>query len=93
MSLSTSELWVRLARHETGLSPPVKYFTDHSKVVLLLWIICYFYLVLLCFSARLFINVLWLPAGKGLTSWLSIVMSNCEVVTILLISWVDCIDS
>ena len=25
---------------ETGLSPPVKYFTDHSKEVLLLWIMC-----------------------------------------------------
>ena len=36
---------------------------------------------LLCFRARLFINVFWLPAGKGLTSWLSFVMSNCEVVT------------
>ena len=32
-------LSVRLARRETGLSPPVKYFTDHSKAVLLLWII------------------------------------------------------
>ena len=25
-------------RRETGLSPPVKYFTDRSKAVLLLWI-------------------------------------------------------
>ena len=38
-------------------------------------------LVLLCFHARLFIDVLWSPAGKGLTSRLSFVMSNCEVVT------------
>ena len=29
---------------------------------------------------RLFIVVLWSPAGKGLTSLLSFVMSNCEVV-------------
>ena len=29
---------------------------------------------------RLFINALWSPAGKGLTSWLSFVMSNCEDV-------------
>ena len=28
---------------------------------------------------RLFIDALWSPAGKGLTSWLSFVMSNCEV--------------
>ena len=36
---------------------------------------------LLCFRARLFINALLPPAGKGLTSWLSFVMSNCEFVT------------
>ena len=32
---------------------------------------------LLCFRARLFINVLWSPAGKDLASWFSFVMSNC----------------
>ena len=37
-------------------------------------------LILLCFRARLFIDVLWSPAGKGPTSWLSYVMSGCEVV-------------
>ena len=36
---------------------------------------------LLCFHARLFIDALWSSAGLGLTSWLSVVMSNCEVVT------------
>ena len=36
---------------------------------------------LLCLCARLFIFALWSPAGKGLTSWLSFVMSNCEFVT------------
>ena len=30
-TLPTSELRVRLARHETGSTPPVKYFTDHFK--------------------------------------------------------------
>ena len=30
---------------------------------------------------RLFIDALWSPAGKGLISWLSFVMPNCEVVT------------
>ena len=43
---------------------------------------------LLCFRARLFIDALWSPARKGLTSWLSFVMSNCEVVTFPLVSWV-----
>ena len=67
-------------------SIPVKYFTDRSKVVVLL---CYFCLVLLCFHARLFVDALWSPAGKGLTSWLSFVMSICDV-TFPLVSWVRC---
>ena len=33
---------------------------------------------------------LWSPAGKGLTSWLSLVVSNCEFVTFPLVSWVRC---
>ena len=49
--------------------------------------LCYFCLVLLCFHARLFVDALWSPAGKGLTSWLSFVMSNCDVVTFSLVSW------
>ena len=43
-----------------------------------------------CLRACLFIGTLWSPAGKGLASWLSFVMSNCEVVTFLLVSWVRC---
>ena len=43
--------------------------------------LCYFCLVLFCVHARLFVNDLWSPVGKGLTSWLSFVMSNCHVVT------------
>ena len=46
--------------------------------------------VLLCFRARLFIVALWSPAGKGLTSWLSFVMSYCEFVTFPSVSWVRC---
>ena len=40
--------------------------------------------------ARLFICALLPPAGKGLTSWLSFVVSNCEIVTFPLVSWVRC---
>ena len=47
-------------------------------------------LLFLCFRALLFINALWLPAGKGLTSWLSLMMSYCEFVTFPLVSWVKC---
>ena len=75
------------------LSPPVKYFTNHSNVVLLLWIFYVFFfsvLCLLCLCVRLFICALWLPAEKGLTSWRSFVVSNCEFVTFSLVSWVRC---
>ena len=62
-----------------------------SKAVLLLWIIYVIsVLSVICFRARLFIDALWSPAGKGLTSWLSFVMSNCDVVTLPTVSWVGC---
>ena len=38
-------------------------------------------LCLLCLCVRLFICALWSPAGKGLTSWVSFVVSNCDFVT------------
>ena len=67
-------------RRETGLSPPVKYFTDRSKAVLLLWILYVFFCLvcLLCLCVHLFICALWSPAGKGLAFWLSFVVPNCE---------------
>ena len=40
MCLDPSELRVKLARRETGLSPPVK-CTDRSKAILLLWMFIY----------------------------------------------------
>ena len=47
--------------------------------------------------ARLFICALCSPAGKGLTSWLSFVVSNCEFVTTPLYPGsgviLDCTDS
>ena len=50
----------------------------------------YVCLVLLCCHVRLFVDALLSPAGKGLTSWLSFVMSNCDVVTFPLVSWARC---
>ena len=38
-------------------------------------------LCLLYLCTRLFICALWSPAGKGLTSWLSFVVSNCKFIT------------
>ena len=43
-------------------------------------------LCLLCLFVRLFICALLSPAGKGLTSWLSFVVSNYEFVTFPLVS-------
>ena len=45
------------------------------------------FLVLLRFHARLLMPCG--PAGKGRTSWLLFVMSNCDV-TFPLVSWVRC---
>ena len=51
--------------------------------------LCFSVLCMLCLCARLFICALWSPAGKGLTSWLSFVVSNCEFVTFPLVSLVS----
>ena len=51
---------------DTFLVPRRCFFVDH---------LCYFCLVLLCL---LFIDALWSPAGKGLTSWLLFVISNSK---------------
>ena len=53
-------------------------------------LLCLFCLVFAMLCALLFICALWSPAGKGLTSCLSFVVSNCEFVTFLLVSWVRC---
>ena len=42
-----------------------------------LFYLCLVFIMLSC----LFIATLWSPAGKGLTSWLSFVMSICVFVT------------
>ena len=51
----------------------------------MLFLSCFFML-----HARLIVGVLWSPAWKGLTSWFSFVISNCDVVTFPLVSWVGC---
>ena len=54
------------------------------------YLLCCFCLFLLCFRACLFVDALWSPAWRGLGSWLSFVMSNCEVVTFPWVTWVRC---
>ena len=93
-----SELRVRLA--------PLNRFKPSSKIFY--WpfqggtpfvdLLCFCsVLCLLCLCARLFICALWSPAGKGLTSWLSFVVS---AVSLSLSHWypgsgvvLDCIHS
>ena len=69
-----------------------------NKLLLYVDLLCFCsVLCLLCLCARLFICALWSPAGKGLTSWLSFVVST---VSLSLSHWypgsgvlLDCIDS
>ena len=73
------------------IPPNTKRTNDMVDMVLLLWIFYAFSVFcLLCLCTRLFICALWSPAGKGVTSWLSFVVSYCESVTFLLVSWVRC---
>ena len=48
----------------------------------------FFFLSCVCyaFCVRLFICDLWSPAGKGLTSWCSFVVYNCEFITFPLVA-------
>ena len=64
------------------------YFVDLLWVFSILW--------LLCLCARLFICALWAPAGKGLTSWLSSVvsavslsLSHCYPGSGVVFDWID----
>ena len=45
---------------------------------------------MLCLCTRLFNFCLVATAGKWLTSWLSLVVFNCEFVTFPLVYWVRC---
>ena len=98
MSWSTSELRVRLALlNRFKPSSKIFYwpFQGGTSFVDLLCFCSVLCLLWLC--ARLFICALWSPAGKGLTSWLSFVVST---VSLSLSHWypgsdvvLDCIDS
>ena len=74
---------------EAGSSPPVFFFTDRSKAVLLVDHLCFLCLVFLILS-RLFIAALWSHAGKGLTSWLLLVMFIVFFLLSHMVSWVRC---
>ena len=48
----------------------------------MLFLSCFLY----AFMHLMCVDALWSPAGKGLTYWLSFVMSYCDVVTFPLVS-------
>ena len=52
--------------------------------------LCYFCLVFVMLSCTSVYWCLVVTCWKRLTSWLSFVMSNCEVVTFSLVLWVCC---
>ena len=78
---------------------PMIYTMDHPKFIVLYQkeesisakrVFVYVFLSCVCYA---FVRVcllcaLWSPAGKGLTSWLLFVVSNCEFVTFPLVSLV-----
>ena len=81
-----------------GLSPPVKKILTVPRQHFFCGSFMFFFLSCVCYAfLHVFICALWSPAGKGLTSLLSFVMSNCEFVTFPFVSWsgvvLDCIDS
>ena len=99
VSWSTFEFRVRFARRKTGLSPPVKYFTDCSKAVNLLWIFFMFFLSCVCYA---FVRVcLYVPCGRLLgKGWPLDSRLLCLTVSLSLSHWypgsgvvLDCIDS
>ena len=72
-------------------------FLSLDILYVLLDLLCFCSVLCFTFCAHLFICALWSPAGKGLTSWLSFVVST---VSLSLSHWypgsgvvLDCIDS
>ena len=78
-------------RRETGLSPPVKSFTDRSKAVLFcgsfMFLFCLVFAMSLCASLYMcFVVTCWERADL-----LALVCGvYCEFVTFPLVSWVRC---
>ena len=89
-NVNSKEVAEVAASSPINLTVPRRYFFCGSFMFL-------FCLVFAMFCVRLFICVLWSPAGKGLTSWLSFVVST---VSLSLSHWypgsgvvLNCIDS
>ena len=78
-------------RRETGLSPPVKCFTDRSKAVLLLWIFYVFVLSCVCYVLCASVYMCFVVTCWERADLLALVCGVfCEFVTFPLVSWVRC---
>ena len=89
VTLFTSELRVRLVLRNR--------FKPSSKIFLLtlprqhFFCISFVFLCLVFFMhSRMFIAALWSPTGKGLTSWLLLVMFIVFLLLSYVVSWVRC---
>ena len=74
-----------------GLSPPVKYFTDRSRAVLLLWIFYVFVLSCVCYVLCASVYMCFVVTCWERADLLALVCGVfCEFVTFPLVSWVRC---
>ena len=99
MSMSTAmiivikltELIEKTFNREGSLSPPVKYFTDRSKAVLLLWIFYVFVLSCVCYVLCASVYMCFVVTCWERADLLALVCGVfCEFVTFPLVSWVRC---
>ena len=83
---------IEAARIVTGAtSPPVKYFTDRSKAVLLLWIFYVFVLSCICYVLCASVYMCFVVTCWERADLLALVCGfYCEFVTFPLVSWVRC---
>ena len=65
-------------------------FTDRSKALLLLRIICVFVSCVSQAFASVHYCIVWSPAGKGLAFWLLLVMFIVFLLVSHVVSWVRC---
>ena len=91
VSWSTPELRVRLVPlNSFRPSSKIFYWPFQGRTFIVDFFMFFSFLCLLWLCALLFICALWSPAGKGLTSWLSFVVSYFEFVTFPLVYRVRC---
>ena len=84
---SAANYWWRFK----GLSPPVKYFTDRSKAVLLLWIFYVFVLSCVCYVLCASVYMCFVVTCWERADLLALVCGVfCEFGTFPLVSWVRC---